>query len=314
MNRFVENIAEDDNIDSKNLDKTNSFLKGTPKNEFINSIVKMQEKNVLTKYRDNTNKTNSYDCTNLEDEKNNEGIKKALETSGTIKNVDLRGFDPDFSKSLYDAVTDAKKDFPDLRISYCGTIQNQVQGIKETISKEYEYELRSLNGNKYSDKLYKQIADNYADDMIKEFGLDEIDGVFAWSLNMPNGKYKEYNGIAINECFASDNDKFNDHKTKEVQAKHKPVGCDTSRATVDHELGHEIDRLVDARNDTYINNLYNEMKENGNSREVLSEYSETSVKEFVAEAYSEYRNNPKPRDYSLKVYERLVYLYSQRRS
>lgn len=129
---------------------------------------------------------------------------------------------------------------------------------------------------------------------------------------MPSENYKEYNGIAINECYASNNDTFNQYKIQEVQSKHKPVGCDTSRATVDHELGHEIDKLVNARNDDYIKELYNDMVKNGNARDNLSAYSETSVKEFIAEAYAEYRNNPVPRDYSLKVYERLIYLYSQR--
>lgn len=55
------------------------------------------------------------------------------------------------------------------------------------------------------------------------------------------------------------------------------------------------------------------MISNGNAKDTLSTYSATNVKEFIAEAYSEYRNNPNPRDYSTKVYNRLKELYSQRR-
>ena len=254
-----------------------------------------------------------YEMPPFKETPSNSEIKDALESSGAVKNADLRDFDPEFSKSFNDAVTDAKKDFPDLEINYCGTIQNQVEGIRQAISNDYEQALRAKNGDKFTDEQYRHAADVYADNIIKKNGLDNTDSAFAWSLNIPNSKLAKYNGIAVNEKFASDNAFFNEQKVREVQTKHKPIGCDTSKATVDHELGHEIDRLVDANKDSYINNLYNEMISNGNAKDTLSTYSATNVKEFIAEAYSEYRNNPNPRDYSTKVYNRLKELYSQRR-
>ena len=191
-----------------------------------------------------------YELPPLKETPNNSEIKDALESSGAVKNADLRDFDPEFSKSFNDAVSDAKKDFPDLGINYCGTIQNQVEGIRQTISYDYEQALRAKNGDKFTDEQYRYAADVYADNIIKKNGLDNTDSAFAWSLNIPNSKLAKYNGIAVNEKFASDNAFFNEQKVREVQTKHKPIGCDTSKATVDHELGHEIDRLVDANKDS----------------------------------------------------------------
>lgn len=249
-----------------------------------------------------------------EESDKNENISNHLEQTGVVKTADLRGFDPDFSIELQNAFDDAKKDFPDLEISYCGTIQSQVDGIRNTIAEKYEAKLKALNGDSFSDVYYKKIANDYADNVISKYGLNDTDGVFAWSMHLPGQTYEKYNGIGINETYASNNSYFTEMKESEVLAKHKPVGCDTPRATVDHELGHEIDKLVGASEDDYIISLYDQMIEDDNAEEVLSGYSQTNVSEFIAEAYSEYRNNPTPREYAVKVYERLVELYNERRN
>lgn len=257
--------------------------------------------------RFNSNPEDEYEESDI-----NEKVSNYLEKSGVVRNADLRGFDCDFSLELQKAFDDAKADFPDLEISYCGTIQNQVEGIRNRIAEKYEAKLKELNGDNYSEDYYKKIASDYADRIISKYGLEDTDGVFAWSMHLPEKTYEKYNGIGINEIYSSDNDLFSEVKIEEVCAKHKPIGCDTPRATVDHELGHEIDKLVGASDDEYIVSLYEEMMENGNAKEVLSDYSQTSVSEFIAEAYSEYRNNPNPREYAVKVYERLVELYGER--
>ncbi len=49
-----------------------------------------------------------------------------------------------------------------------------------------------------------------------------------------------------------------------------------------------------------IKNLYN-TNNNKNMKELLSEYAETNIKEFIAEAWSEYILNNNPRELSIKV-------------
>ena len=81
---------------------------------------------------------------------------------------------------------------------------------------------------------------------------------------------------------------------------------------MDHELGHEIDRLVGAARDPQIQKWYQEMLQNNNAESVLSGYSKSTIYEFIAEGYSEYRNNPKPREYSTKIFNRLIELRNQK--
>ena len=87
---------------------------------------------------------------------------------------------------------------------------------------------------------------------------------------------------------------------------------DDFAAVTDHELGHEIDKLLNASSDFEIREMYSEMMQAGTARDVLSQYSATNVQEFIAESYSEFRNNPSPRELSTRVYNRLIELRDQK--
>ena len=225
--------------------------------------------------------------------------------------VDYHDFDPDVAQVVNDALADAKSDFPNLEVGYIGSIESQVDGIHSTVSEQYERALRESYGDTYSDEQYRASAQQFADDFIKSAGLDDTDGTFAWSLSLPDecgDALTKYNGVGINGKFAGDNDLFTESKVNEVQTKHKPIGCDTPRATADHELGHEIDKLLNASEDDEINRLYSDFMGCDSPQDQLSGYAETNVKEFIAEAYSEYRNNSAPRSYAVSVYNRLIQL------
>jgi hypothetical protein len=100
---------------------------------------------------------------------------------------------------------------------------------------------------------------------------------------------------------------FKEEKQHDEEERWAPVGCDTPKAVTDHEMGHEIDKLLDASSDVEIQRMYAQMME-GNPEEQLSGYSAENVKEFIAEAYSEYKNNPNPRQIAVDVYNRLIEL------
>ena len=251
-----------------------------------------------------------------------------------VGKADFTDFDPDVAVAVSDAIKDAKNDFPDLDVKYIGSIDTQVNGIKNELTDFYREKLASIPNTGWSEEQIERAVEKNANDFITRAKLNDTNGTFAWSLNIPEaadptgGGLSKYNGVAINKDYASDNAKFTAAKVREVATKHKPIGCDTPRATVDHELGHEIDKLLGAANDPEINDLYNKMMRSEMhstmkykemfddarpAKDVLSEYSKKDVKEFIAECYSEYRNNPQPREYSTKVYQRLKYLYSQRK-
>ena len=80
---------------------------------------------------------------------------------------------------------------------------------------------------------------------------------------------------------------------------------------MDHELGHQVAKLVDAHNDPDINELFGRFSQIDaqNQSKVLSGYAATNIHEFIAESWSEYRNNPKCRDCAKFVATRMIELY-----
>lgn len=111
-----------------------------------------------------------------------------------------------------------------------------------------------------------------------------------------------------------------------------PVGTDSIRAYMAHEVGHWLDYSLArvknnaARNDTQIAKLYYSLSSkyrrdfedlpNGRWRytskmaKELSEYGNKNIKEFIAEAWTEYRCSTSPRPIAKQVGERIIELYN----
>ena len=207
------------------------------------------------------------------------------------------------------AIAAARKEFPGISVNYFGSIQNQVQGVCEKLSEYFAKEFMKANEGKVTESQAKIVGSYNAKRYIHQYRLDETEGCFAWSLSMGKSSVgSEFSGVAVNREFGESYDFFRKQKEREVAFRHKPVGCDTPRATFDHEMGHEIDRMLRASEDKEIAGMYREMIDRGNGEEVLSGYAKTSIAEFIAEAYSEYQNNPAPREYAKRVYQRLKML------
>ena len=246
-----------------------------------------------------------------------EDLEKQSDDLGMVTDADFSEYDPAVAEQAVEAMADAQEDFPDLQFEYFGTTDEHAYGIWETVSDGYAADLKAENGDKYTDEEYRRVADAYADEYISATGLDDTEGTYAWQFHPGDDfdldELNKYNGIAVKNEYACDNAKFSADLAEQVEDKHLPVGCDTPKATFDHELGHEIDRHLNAENDLEIRQMYDEMMDGGNAENELSGYSQTNINEFIAEAYSEYRNNPEPRAYSTKVYNRLIELENSRR-
>lgn len=250
-------------------------------------------------------------------EKDLRHIEESLRNNFGASAVQLDGFDVRVAHDMADALNDAKRDFPALKISYFGSCQSQAASMRSDLTEYYKNYFKDCK-QYWTDEQYeaavKYNVERYVHDYLE---LDDTDGTFAWSLNVGNsdptaGELGKYSGVAVNLDFASSYEDFKQSKVQNVQDRFKPIGCETPRATMDHELGHEIDRLVGAAQDPQIQKWYHEMLQSNNAANVLSGYSKTTIYEFIAEGYSEYRNNPKPREYSTKIFNRLIELRNQK--
>lgn len=237
--------------------------------------------------------------------------EQRLYTSFGAETVQIGGFDPRVAHDMANALEDAKRDFPGLKIAYFGSCQEQAASIRAELTAYYTDAFSPLKQhNGWTDEQFDQFVRTNVEQFISKAGLDDTRGTFAWSYSTQhgNGRLAKYSGIAVNLDYAADYKKFRKAKIENVRSRYKPIGCDSPRATMDHELGHEIDRLLGASRDPQINAWYNEMLRDGSAEKALSGYAKSSIFEFIAEGYSEYRNNPHPRAYAKKIYDRLIEL------
>ncbi len=119
-------------------------------------------------------------------------------------------------------------------------------------------------------------------------------------------------GICFNTSWAGE--KIEKSLQSDCKSKWHPPGCGTVKAVIDHELGHEIDRLVGLRSHKDFLSVYNEQVAKGKNdiTENLSKYGTTNAAEFIAEAWSEYINNEKPRPIAAAVGMLIKKLYAKK--
>ena len=105
-----------------------------------------------------------------------------------------------------------------------------------------------------------------------------------------------------------------------VSQKKSPVGCDTLKSVIDHEIGHYLDygRVkgtsstgLQLSRDSQILKIYQGMTKE-EITENLSSYASKNIREFIAESWSEYQNNPHPRATAKAVGDRIVEIYQSK--
>ena len=85
-----------------------------------------------------------------------------------------------------------------------------------------------------------------------------------------------------------------------VKTGFHPQGCASRKATVDHELGHALDTSYGISNSKEFSDIYNKYSKDDISGG-LSQYGSSNRKEFLAEAWAEYNNNPNPRPMATEI-------------
>lgn len=195
-------------------------------------------------------------------------------------------------------LTDTFNRFPELKANFefVGTCQNRNKFMKKELYPYAMERFKRLNPGyteKELDKAVKQwVAKKYA----KPISAD------IWAQS---SRQKRAAGITISDKHTGQ--AFLNSLKRNVESKFHPEGCDTVRSVLDHEIGHQIDDLLDLWDSPEIAKLYRSMT-NDEMTQALSEYAWNNsnpieTREFVAEAWSEYMNNPSPRPVAKQVGE-----------
>jgi len=125
----------------------------------------------------------------------------------------------------------------------------------------------------------------------------------AVSITDPRGE--GFKGVTVNRTFGKDLKRFKASLDYNVQSKQKPVGCNTIKSVIDHELGHQLDVLLNISGQKNIMELYSKATRdeitNGLSIYAWNNKNSSKIREFVAEGWAEYRNNPNPRPMATEI-------------
>ena len=145
--------------------------------------------------------------------------------------------------------------------------------------------------------------------------INEIKNITVKELDANTvAQYSPWEGMIWNSHLSDNNPKLAEGLTidgmfKEMEVAEPgwhPPGTGSKKGYIDHEIGHAIDQTYDIQENKKFDNLWKDFKSKSDAdpkyaANNLSDYGATSSKEFLAEAYSEYLNNPNPRPISNSV-------------
>lgn len=209
-------------------------------------------------------------------------------------------------------IYEAQRRFPELRANFdfIGTCQERNKYINQQRLEEYYRALKASNPGA-TEKALREYAEKHVPKM-----QPIPANVYAQSFSGKHGK-----GISVNQAWGNDIGRFQAALRNDVRTRWHPVGCDTIKSVVDHELAHQIDDLLQLSEREEVKDLFfggktrilsevrKEELASGLSRYSYDNKNKNPVREFVAEAWAEYCNNPEPRPLARQIGEIVEKVY-----
>ncbi len=219
-----------------------------------------------------------------------------------IPDADYKGVDIKIANEWNKSLTDTFNKFPELKGNF-----DMVGSTQAVYKKEFDYLVnkRLTDAKNIFDRLGYSDAQrlDYAKKWAKKYATKTPPRTYAYSIN----KAKMNNGIFVNNKYTYKN--AINYLESDVINKFHPIGCDSFKSVADHEIGHQIDDLLKIGKNDDINKIFIDSLRQGNVADSLSEYALKGKSEFVAEAWSEFVNNPNPRSIASQVGELILQVY-----
>ena len=198
--------------------------------------------------------------------------------------ADYTGVKPEVANAFNRSLFDHLQEFPELRKQqqFVGTIQAQMKRWTDLERARWVRGELERDPNQPLDRLKKWVN--------RKVPVPEVNAsTIAHSSGM-----RDVKGIAVNVDYGSRADALKERIAATVATKFHPMGCDTFRSVADHELGHDLDRLLGLADDQEVIASYIEAVTGGIDDRV-SRYAERNIYEYIAECWAESLNNPAPR-------------------
>lgn len=233
-------------------------------------------------------------------------IKEANEFANSMGfKADYTGVDIQCANEWNLGLYNAKKDFPEIanQINFVGSSQKRHSLLKKDIKEYYLNKYKDAQGD---EKEKKKEAESFANLLTKGLKVGKYEMASSYSPKNINEDSDEidkifykYRGITLNKKYFNNYGEVIKKGLYQVKNKWHPEACHTVKATFDHEFAHQIDAYLNIRDNEIIKKLYDDR----NKQEItdgLSTYSwknnnKNKYSEMIAEGWSEYCNNQKPR-------------------
>ena len=224
--------------------------------------------------------------------------KYAKETLG-VPNVKYNGIDIRVANEWNEALRDTFEKFPELQkeLKFVGTLQERNKKLRK------DYEVYAFNRLKerhpnHGDDFLKPYAERQARNALKGFRAGP--NTMAQSFTNDAPVFKDISGVTINKAKASNYNTLKRMLERGERREWNPVGSSSPRFLLDHEIGHQLDDLLNISNMDIIQDLYDSRTHDQITAD-LSKYAWKNnnpqrYSELIAEGWAEYMNNPEPRE------------------
>ncbi|NCC95667.1 MAG: hypothetical protein EOM02_02395 [Synergistales bacterium] len=236
----------------------------------------------------------------------NEWAKKHIADDADYTGIRLEAIN-EWNRGIYET----QQKFPELRKNF-----DKVGSCQWAYQKDYEYKVEAAVRRATKNHGWDPDGEdavgyrNYLLKYSKTIKKREVSAdTMAFSINEWSAPLK---GIYVNKHHGGNITAWKKTLDDGVRSAFHPSRCDTIKSVVDHEMGHQIDKLVGGSSDAKLVALFEDMKERGKaaSASELSIYGSYDVGEFIAEGWAEYMNSPYPRPTAKAIGERLEELYN----
>lgn len=220
-----------------------------------------------------------------------------------ISKVSYRGCDLETINSWNQGLYDNLTQFPELskKFGFVGECHERNAGLRILVQDHYMSEYKRLNPG-MSEVGLKPYVDKKVNAYMRRMRVSSK--TYAQSYS-PGGVFDEYRGVCVNRDFGGSAKAFTDSLRADVESKWHPIGCENIRSVLDHEVGHQLDDLLQVSQLDEIRTLF-DSRTRAQLTGDLSQYAwdnsnSKRYSEMIAEAWAEYCNNPEPREIAKTV-------------
>lgn len=223
-----------------------------------------------------------------------------------IPHVSYKGCDLESANEWNRGLYESFQRFPELQkqFGFVGECHERNALIKEALYQSYLEPLKQKFPNHPLSMLEEAAKKQVAADM-RAFAISSR--TMAESYSTQQILLKDFQGITVNRAFGKDSSAFSRSLSENVTSKFHPDGCTTIRSILDHEIGHQLDTLLDIRTNASVQQLYGSKTcaelTDGLSRYAWDNSNPNAYSEMIAEAWAEYCNNANPRPIAKQIGE-----------